>query len=239
MSSKLTPYGGALEPERPSKHIAYQRAEGSHELPPELLAELASAGITKGPEFSSIAYARLRRHREPEQVTGWWCSALRFVEIGAWADDSADCWRGRCAISDFGSPAEVLQVVWPRACSGSDSVAPLRQTRSTEDPLDVFPAGMVGPVRGGASYAVKWWHKEIHELVAAYRLTEGDVVVFDARRSAPSEDELAGLPWTIRLLRAEKARSQTERIGAGENSATTYRPHPARVSTGRTSRPGS
>lgn len=220
--------GRLLARTEPARHIDYDPVTAPLGFPSELEAELRSRGIITGEGRSCFAESSVD-YAGP--YDGWWCSEKALVVIeDAVADALSEHWRATCEIHHFSGTRKETR--WPLAPSSATAPSDSVPSTPTSDPLEVFPSAMVAPVRGGRVHA--WWvarGRRIDEHVAAYRLFEGSVTVFDAYRSARSEQALAGTSWSIQLI--EGTEHLVELVSLTDKRASRVDPHDER----RTARP--
>lgn len=217
---------------RSSGQLRYSPAAiiGFAHVPDEVARQLRRESVITGPEIAAWAEPPVTKRRAGgsvyQVVSAWWADSTRLAvfevvrnleETGKGKFRPAGAWIPRGTVYQF--PANVSPVTYSstpeeggRGKSGDAST-----TAIAEDPIDVLPAYLQSPLRGGVAGALletrRGWARE---TVVAHKADAGRVRVLRAHREAKSERSLPHGTWSITSLDAPVADSR--RIGAAPDS---------------------
>ena len=215
--------GGAVNARGPST-IDYKPvpAAGFKILPAVVRSQLVEKGIIGSKPLCASCLDLMVKERSDgthyQVGTAWWCNQSKAVLIECQREmklligkkfSPIGTWKVSGAIHhlrDVGGPEVSKWKFSGVASGGGESPPPV----VTHEPLDLLPAEVAAPVRGGLSDV---WaltsSSNATEYLTAVRIDGGDALLLEGTRTAPTETSLHRSEWKLTTLRAPIDRSET------------------------------
>lgn len=213
---------GSAPVERAPGRLRYVPADriGFEKVPDALVWELQAAKVLTGRIWLGFASDVVVKRRQDgshyQQVLAFWASQWRYVELDGRRElrmgsdgrlRPAGPWTATGTVRDFPTALAPQRSVWRDQPSGAG--ARRRAQRVCDDPLEVLPRAVTGPVVGGRSQA---WQilepQSASETIVAANVTADRVLLLRARRQARSEHALELADWAIETAEVQGTQAE-------------------------------
>ncbi len=209
------PRGGALSARGPASVDYAPAAEVGFEIVPSVVRArlFAAAMIGSKALCASCEALRVRRRSNAthyQSAKAWWGDETRALMVtveremskrGSRQYSPNGMWNATGTLYRLGATDRPLTTTWRFDAQGSTGAASPQVV--TDDPLDLLPAEVAAPIRGGLSDV---WREHSRtsaaEYLTAIRIVNDRVLLLEAHRSATTIRQLLGAEWVLTTLDA-------------------------------------
>jgi len=217
----VRPHGGLARRGPATPDYAPTDGLGFGRLPDSLLRLLRMRGLIPLSTFAVWVDDPVARRRSDgthdQQVDAWWATESRLVTCSG-RRELAPFRKGRLRPSGSwivgGTIHDLVPVVPERSAwrypSGRASGPLGPPAVVTDEPLDLLPAAVTGPVVGGESRCFLQWRSGwAEESVIAHRVVAGRVRLLRGVRTATGREALTGADWVVETVDTPVVRTTT------------------------------
>ncbi|MGC8511339.1 MAG: hypothetical protein ACP5PB_10770 [Acidimicrobiales bacterium] len=221
------PHGGAISARGPAS-VDYVPATdvGFETVPSVVRAQLFATRVIGSKALSASCTGMYLRRRANgthyQSAKAWWADETRAVLItlqremahrGGRQYAPSGPWSVTGTLYHLGPADRPLTTTWRFDAPAATGTAKAPPTVS-DDPLDVLPAEVVAPIRGGLSDAWREHSRDsATEYLTAIRVVNDDrVLLLEANRTAATVRQLADAAWVLTTLDAPITRHDPIRL---------------------------
>ncbi len=209
--------GGAISARGPASVDYVPATEVGFEIVPSVVrAQLFATNLIGSKALSASCTGIHTRRRANgthyQSVEAWWADEIRALLLtvhremthrGGRQYSPSGPWSVTGTVYHLGSADRPLTTTWRFDAPASKRAARVPPTVS-DDPLDLLPAEVVAPIRGGLSDV---WREQIGDSAAEYltaiRVVNNDrVLLLEANRTAKTIRQLSVAEWVLTTLDA-------------------------------------